>query len=192
MWVGNQYTKVKRSLVLAGGGMRVAYQAGVLLALEESEIHFTHVDGTSGGIFNAAMLASGLGAKEITARWRTLNIKNVVSGLKFKEYLKPFYLNGYADADNIRDKIFPHLGIDALTIRNNVAINATYNVCNFSEKAVEAIGNREIEEDHLIAGVSLPIFMPALKIGNDWYTDAVWIKDANLVEGVNQGSEELW
>ncbi|MEX0882971.1 MAG: patatin-like phospholipase family protein, partial [Cyclobacteriaceae bacterium] len=58
-------TDVKRSLILAGGGMRVAYQAGVLLALEEAGIEFTHVDGTSGGIFNVAMLASGLKPKEI-------------------------------------------------------------------------------------------------------------------------------
>src|SRR5690606_37977646 len=34
--------------------------------------------------------------------------------------------------------------------------------------------------------------MPDLKIGNDWYTDAVWIKDANLLEGVRQESQELW
>ena len=34
MLVDSQYTEVKRSLILAGGGMRVAYQAGVLLALE--------------------------------------------------------------------------------------------------------------------------------------------------------------
>src|SRR5690606_35319419 len=113
--------------------------------------------------FNTAMLASGQGAKEITERWRTLKIKNFVSGLKFKEYLRPFSMKGYADADNIRHQVFPHLGIDPLTIRHNAAINATFNVCNFSEKSIEAVGNGNIEEDHLIAGVSLPIFMPALK-----------------------------
>lgn len=194
MLVGNktQHTAVKRSLVLAGGGMRAAYQAGVLLALQESGMKFTHVDGTSGGIFNAAMLASGLDAREIAERWRTLNMKHFVSGVKFKNYLRPFSMAGYADADNIRHKVFPHLGIDPLTIRNNRAVNATFNVCNYSNKSVEAIQSSDILEDHLIAGVSLPIFMPALKIGNDWYTDAVWIKDANLLEGVRQESQELW
>src|SRR5690554_2733233 len=113
----NQTIGVKRSLILAGGGMRVAYQAGVLLALEESGIQFTHVDGTSGGIFNAAMLASGQGATEITERWRTLKISDFVSGRKFREYFKPLFMEGYADADNIRNKIFPHLGIDPHTIR---------------------------------------------------------------------------
>ncbi len=35
----------RRSLVLAGGGMRVAYQAGVLAALERAGLRFHHVDG---------------------------------------------------------------------------------------------------------------------------------------------------
>src|SRR5690606_5567241 len=87
--------------------------------------------------------------------------------------------------------VFPHLGIDVNAIRNNQK-NATFNVCNFSDKTVMAITNKAVTEDHLIAGVSLPIFMPALQIGEDWYTDAVWIKDANLLEGVRQQSQELW
>ncbi|MEX2592902.1 MAG: patatin-like phospholipase family protein [Anditalea sp.] len=188
----NETLNVKRSLILAGGGMRVAYQAGVLLALEESGIKFTHVDGTSGGIFNTAMLASGLQPKEIAERWRTLKISHFVSGRKFKNYLNPFFMSGYADADNIRGKVFPHLGIDLEAIHQNESINATFNVCNFSDKTIKAFGNIEVQVDHLIAGVSLPIFMPALQIGDDWYTDAVWIKDANLLEGIKQQSQELW
>ena len=192
MWIDRQHTDPKRSLILAGGGMRVAYQAGVLVALEESEIKFSHVDGTSGGIFNAAMLASGLEPKEIADRWRSLKIKNFISGRKFTDYLKPFSMTGYADADNIRKKVFPHLGIDLPAIGNNRTIIASFNVCNFSDKTVEAIPNKDVLEDHLIAGVSLPLMMPALQIGQDWYTDAVWIKDAHLMEAVRQGSEELW
>ena len=192
MWLDQGHTKPKRSLILAGGGMRVAYQAGVLIALEEAGIKFNHVDGTSGGIFNTSMLASGLEPKAIAQRWRSLKIKNFISGRKFRDYLKPFSMTGYADADNIRKKIFTHLGIDLPTIQANTFFNASFNVCNFSDKTVEAISNKEVVEDHLIAGVSLPLMMPALQIGGDWYTDAVWIKDAHLMEAVRQGSEELW
>ena len=181
-----------RSLILAGGGLRVAYQAGVLLALEEEGIKFQHIDGTSGGIFNTAMLASGLEPKEIARRWRSLKLTQFISGEKVKSYLRPFKMKGFADADNIRLKVFPHLGIDLKKINSNHTIKATFNVCNFSTKSIEAIPNENVKEDHLIAGVSLPIFMPAIQIGESWYTDAVWIKDANLMEAVNQGAEELW
>ena len=192
MQADQQHIGPKRSLILAGGGMRVAYQAGVLVALEEAGIQFHHVDGTSGGIFNTAMLASGLSAKEIAYRWRTLKVKHFISGRKFKDYLKPFFMTGYADADNIRKKVFPHLGIDLHQIRNNTAVDATFNVCNFSQKTVEAISHQQVLEDHLIAGVSLPMMMPAIEIDNHWYIDAVWIKDAHLMEAVSRGAEELW
>ncbi|WP_373521930.1 patatin-like phospholipase family protein [Aquiflexum sp.] len=181
-----------RSLILAGGGLRVAYQAGVLMALEEEGVEFQHIDGTSGGIFNTAMLASGLLPKEIAKRWRSLKLTDFISGKKARSYLRPFKMKGFADADNIRAKVFPHLGIDIGKINSNKRFNATFNVCNFSTKSIEAISNELVTEDHLIAGVSLPIFMPAIQIGESWYTDAVWIKDANLMEGVNQGADELW
>ena len=185
-------TQKNRSLILAGGGLRVAYQAGVLLALEEEGVTFQHVDGTSGGIFNTAMLASGLDAREIANRWRSLKLTDFISGKKAESYLRPFKMKGFADADNIRAKVFPHLGIDLSRINLNKKFVATFNVCNFSTKSIEAISNENIKEDHLIAGVSLPIFMPSIQVGDTWYTDAVWIKDANLMEAVNQGAEELW
>ena len=182
----------KRALILAGGGVRLAYQAGVLQALQEARLQFTHVDGTSGGIFNTGMLASGLRPEEICECWRTLKVKYFMSGRPVKSYLKPLRMMAFGDADGIREKVFPALGIDLKKIRSNREIVATFNVCNFSDKSVESIPHDQVTEDHLIAGVSLPIFMPAIKINGDWYTDAVWIKDAHLMEAVKRGAEEIW
>ena len=84
MLVSKEHTETKRSLILAGGGMRVAYQTGVLMALEESGIKFSHVDGTSGGIFNTGMLASGLEPGETSGIrysliWASRKIKSVIT-----------------------------------------------------------------------------------------------------------------
>ncbi|NJN27578.1 MAG: patatin-like phospholipase family protein [Cyclobacteriaceae bacterium] len=182
----------KRALILAGGGMRLAYQAGVLIALEENSVSFDHVDGTSGGIFNAGMLASGLDGDQIAARWRALDIKKFMSLQPLKKYFKPLNMMGYADANGIRNKIFPGLGIDIHKINVFDRGEVTFNVCNFSNKSIEAIPHHRAKEDHLIAGVSLPIVMPGLQIDGDWYSDAVWIKDANLIEAVQRGATELW
>lgn len=172
--------------------MRLAYQAGVLQALEEKGLQFTHFDGTSGGIFNTAMLASGINADEMAARWRKLKIRYFMSGMPVKSYLKPLSMMAFGDLDGIREKVFPSLGIDLEKIRNNQEIVATFNVCNFSNKSIESIPHPQVTEDHLIAGVSLPIFMPAIRINGDWYSDAVWVKDANLMEAVRRGAEEIW
>jgi predicted acylesterase/phospholipase RssA len=182
----------KRSLILAGGGMRVAYQAGVIRALLESELNFFHADGTSGGTINLAMLFSGLSSVEICDRWRTLDVKNFASLLPIEQYLKVTDLPAMGNADGIINKVFPHLGIDLSKINSMTGMQGTFNVCNYTSKTSEVVSHQEIDLDLLIAGISLPIFMPPVRKGNNLYLDSVWIKDANLMEAVRRGAEELW
>jgi hypothetical protein len=52
---------------------------------------------------------------------------------------------------------------------------------------------REMTEDALIACVSLPMWFPPVKLENgDTYIDAVYATDANLIEAVRRGADELW
>jgi len=185
-------TGIRRSLVLAGGGARLAYQAGVLVALEEEGLSFSHFDGTSGGIFNTAMLSSGIEPKEMVERWRKVKVMNFSSLLPFKSYFSKRTFTALGDADGIINKIFPTLGIDVAKMNKNTAIDATFNVCNFSKKTIEVFSSNNVTLQHLIAGMSLPIFMPAIKINGDWYTDAVWIKDANISEALKRKVKEIW
>jgi predicted acylesterase/phospholipase RssA len=186
------YTGPKRALILAGGGMRVAYHAGALRALYEAGLRFSHVDGTSGGIINTAMVLSGLSTVEMCDRWRTFNVNEAISPMPFSEYVKANHLMAMCDADGVRNKMFPHLGIHIDRINAAVGMTGTFNVCNFSRKTNEAISNDRVDLDLMIAGMSLPIFMPPVRKGDVWYTDSVWLKDANLLEAVRRGAEELW
>jgi predicted acylesterase/phospholipase RssA len=182
----------KRSLILAGGGMRVAYQAGVIRALFEADLTFFHADATSGGTINLAMLLSGLSPGEMCDRWRTLDIKNFVSLMPLEKYLKAYDLLAMGDADGIINQVFPHLGIDIVKINAAQGLQGTFNVCNYTRKTNEVITHQQIDLDWLVAGISLPILMPPVKKGDCLYTDSVWIKDANLMEAVKRGAEELW
>ncbi|HVQ37258.1 MAG TPA: patatin-like phospholipase family protein [Pyrinomonadaceae bacterium] len=186
------YAGPKRALILAGGGMRVAYHAGVLRALEEAGLRFSHVDGTSGGIINTAMVLSGVTPVDMCNRWRSLKVMEAVSPMPFHEYLKGQDMMAMCDADGIINKMFPHLGIDVNKINAATGMTGTFNVCNFTRKTNEAIPHDRVDLDFIIAGMSLPIFMPAIRKGDDWYTDSVWLKDANLIEAVRRGAEELW
>src|SRR5215813_2902361 len=107
----------RRSLILAGGGMRVAYQAGVLKALQQAGLRFSHADGTSGGIINLAMLLSGLSPDEMCQRWRSLQVRDFASLLPLRDYMKGLRAPALGDADGIVRKVFPHLGIDPACIR---------------------------------------------------------------------------
>lgn len=64
----------RRSLILAGGGLKVAFQAGVLQVwLDEAGLTFDHVDGASGGSFNLAMYCQGMSGTQIADNWRALS-----------------------------------------------------------------------------------------------------------------------
>lgn len=186
------YDGPRRALVLAGGGMRVAYQAGVMQALFEEGLVFHHADGTSGGTINLAMLFSGLTADAMADRWETLHVPDFASLMPLREYLKGPFMEAMGDADGIREKVFPHLGVDVDAIRAAEGMDGTFNVCNFARKTVEAVPHADVTLPLLVAGISLPLFMPAVDVGGTPYTDAVWIKDANVWEAVRRGAEELW
>jgi predicted acylesterase/phospholipase RssA len=185
-------SRPRRSLILAGGGMRVAYQAGVLLALEEEGLTFFHADGTSGGTINLAMLLSGLAPAEMCERWRTLNVHDFVSFLRLKQYLRGLAWPSFGGADGLKGKVYPHLGIDVERIRAAEGIEGTFNVCDYTDKTNWAVPHREVDEDLLVAGVSLPMLMPAVARHGKVFLDSVWIKDANPSEAVRRGAEELW
>jgi predicted acylesterase/phospholipase RssA len=185
-------TGPRRSLVLAGGGMRVAYQAGVLRALDEAGLRFAHADGTSGGTINLAMLFSGLSPVEMCERWRSLDVHGFASLVPIEQYLRAWDMLGMGDSDGMVEKVFPHLGIDLEKIRAATGMAGTFNVCNFNRKTNEAIPHDRMDIDFLVAGTSLPIFFPPVRKGETSYCDSVWIKDANLMEAVRRGAEEIW
>lgn len=172
--------------------MRVAYQAGVLRALSEAGLTFSHADGTSGGTINLAMLLSGLSPVEMCDRWRTLRVKDFVSYMPVQDYLKAWNMPALGDAKGIREGVFPHLGIDIEKIRASSGMQGTFNVCNYTRKTSEVIPHQQIDLDLLVAGISLPIYMPPVARDGSLYLDSVWIKDANLMEAVRRGAEELW
>jgi predicted patatin/cPLA2 family phospholipase len=185
-------SRPRRSLILAGGGMRVAYQAGVLLALEEEGLEFFHADGTSGGTMNLAMLLSGLSPAEMCERWRTLDVRDFVSFLRLKKYLRSLNWPAFGGAEGLKGKVYPHLGIDPARIRAGDGIEGTFNVCDYDDKTNWAVPHREVDEDLLVAGVSLPMLMPPVERDGKRYIDSVWIKDANPSEAVRRGADELW
>jgi hypothetical protein len=186
------YPGPRRSLVLAGGGMRVAYQAGAMLAMEEAGLCFAHADGASGGTMNLGMLLSGLSPKEMCERWRTLDPKGFMALLPLKDYVRSLRWPALGAATGVSQKVFPHLGIDVARIRGARGITGTFNVCNYTRMIDQVIEHTDIDPDLLVAGVSLPMVMPAISRGGEIFTDAVWIRDANPLEAIQRGAEEVW
>jgi predicted acylesterase/phospholipase RssA len=182
----------RRALVLSGGGMRVSYQAGAIKALMEDGLRFVHADGTSGGSVNSAMLFSGLTPEEMCDRWRSLRVKDFVSFMPARNYLDLGGPIALGSSDGIRRKVFPHLGVDFARVNAARGMTGTFNVCNYSRKVNEVIPHEQIDEDMLVAGMSLPVFMPPVPRNGELYVDSAFIRDANPLEAVNRGADEIW
>ena len=181
----------KRSLILAGGGIKVSFQAGALQVwLDEAGLTFDHVDAASGGVFNLAMMCQGMSGRQIADNWRNLNPK---AGISFNpaNFLNLLYAESLFTLDNYRKHVFTDWGLDWNKIRST-NLNGTFNVINFSDKTLEVIPPKDMSEDLLCACVSLPMWFPPVKINGKTYIDSVYLTDANIEEAIRQGADELW
>ena len=182
----------RRALVLPGGGMRVAYQAGAVKALYDSGLRFSFADGASGGTMNLAALLSGITPDDLCRRWRGLNPVSFVSPRPLRAYFGFPVIGAFGDFDGIQHKVFPQLGIAIDKVRAARSVRATFNVCDFDDKIVVPVPHGELSLDLLLAGISLPLVTPAVRYNGRTYTDAVWIRDCNLIAAVHAGANELW
>jgi predicted acylesterase/phospholipase RssA len=181
---------MKRSLILAGGGLKVGFQAGVLQVwLDEAGIQFDHADGASGGCFNLTMYCQGMSGKQIADNWRNLDPFLPVD-LNFPELLLFLHARSLFTYDRFRQKVLPFWKIDWAKVR--AGRTGTFNLFNFSKKRLETVTNDQVTEDHLIASVSLPMWFPPVKIDGDTCIDSVYICDANVEEAIARGADEIW
>lgn len=180
----------KRSLILAGGGLKVAFQAGVLQVwLDEAGLQFDHADGASGGCFNLLMYCQGMSGRKIADNWRTLDPFLPVN-LNWPQLWKFMHARSVFTYDRFRQRVLPFWKIDWPRVRQGRL--GTFNIFNFSKKQLEVVTNDRMTEDHLIASVSLPMWFPPVEIAGDTYIDAVYISDANVEEAIRRGADEIW
>lgn len=151
--------------------MRGAYQAGVLAALHEAGVWFAHVDATSAGVMNLAMLLSGLTPEQMCERWRSLSAR---------------------DWGAPTPALPARLGVDVARVNAATGRVGTFNVGNLSTRGILSVPHQELSDELLLAAVSPPGLVPAVSLAGVDYADAAWIQNANLFEAVRRGAEEIW
>lgn len=181
----------RRALILAGGGIKVAFQAGVLQVwLDEAGLSFDLADGASGGTFNLAMYCQGMSGTEIADNWRTLNPRASLQP-NVRAWPRGLWAESLMRLERFEEKVFSHWGLDWERIRASER-EATFNVYNFSRHELEVITPDRMTPELLRACISLPMWFPPVRIGGEVYIDPVFITDANLEEAIRRGADELW
>jgi predicted acylesterase/phospholipase RssA len=182
----------KRSLMLAGGGVKVAYQAGVLQVwLDEAGLTFDHADGASGGVFNLAMYCQGMTGKNIADHWRRFPVLRSI-GLNWAQLMRFYWSESLLTYDKFRQLVLrERWKLDWNKIKAAQRLG-TFNVYNFSRNKLDVVEHSEMSEDLLVACVTLPMWFAPATIKGDRYIDAVYLTDANLMEAIRRGADELW
>lgn len=180
-----------RSLILAGGAMKVGFQAGVLQVwLDEAGLTFDHADGASGGVFNLAMLCQGSSGTQIADAWRKTDPVIAVD-VNAPALARLIWARSLFTLDGLRDRLFPAWGLDFTKIRKTT-IDASFNAYNFAKHQHVVWNAHDITPDHLCACVALPMWFPPVDIAGAAHIDAVFLTDANLEEAIRRGADEIW
>jgi len=175
----------KRALMLAGGGVKIAFQAGVLQVwLDEADIEFDHGDAVSAACFNLAMWSQGMSGGQIADNWRNLD-PIIGVDVNWSQLARLIYAESLFELDAFRHKVFPAWGLDWDEIRASPR-ESTFNVYNFSKHELRPVTPPEMTEDFLVAAASLPKWFPPVCI------DAVFNTASNLEEAIRRGADELW
>lgn len=178
----------RRALILAGGGVKVAFQAGVLqVLLDEAEgLEFHHVDGASGGTFNLAMMCEGMSGRRLADNWRDLRPLHLL-----QPSLGLLRGTSIARLQRLATQVFPDWGLDFDAIRSS-PLSATFNAYDYTRNELVVLERADMTPDLLLACVSLPMWFPPVRRAGDVIFDSVYITDGNLEEAIRRGADELW
>jgi predicted acylesterase/phospholipase RssA len=181
----------RRSLLLAGGGLKVAYQAGVLQVwLDELGVEFDHADGVSAGVFNLAMWCQGMSGSEIADNWRAFRPLSAVS-VDLAQLARLPAARSLLSFRRFRRNVLPAWGLDWDAIRAS-SRQASFNVFDFTAQQLRVIGAAQMTEDFLAAAVALPMWFAPVRIDGHTYVDAVHATGANVEHAIACGADELW
>lgn len=155
--------RAKRALVLSGGGLFGAWQAGAWSVLAQ---HYRPdlIVGCSIGALNAYLIASGATPDELLAVWRN-----------------PEY-------GNLRH-LETNLGI--LTQRFQPGIPLAIVVTDLLRMKPEIYRDSEITPRHLAASCAVPLLLPQVKLKGRWSTDGGLLNPLPLWAAARLGATEI-
>lgn len=147
------------ALVLGGGGMFGAYEAGLWAGLQ-GEFAPTHVFGASIGAFNGLAVASGCPAGELVDLW--LNFTEA-SEVKWRLPWPPW--SGCLDAGQFHGYLQRHFERFRPVLPLTIAVTRVRPFQPF------AVTGGDLTWQHLVASCSLPVMMPPCRLTEGYCLD---------------------
>ena len=181
----------KTAFILAGGASRGAYQAGCLKRLEEEGITPDLIIGSSIGVCNSLVYASG-GAEALWGFWSRARSLGAVFSPSLRH--NPLVGNSLFSMDGLASMVEREIDFDRCF---NSDIELTYIVANLSVGREELRGNRtesNIERFRTVTrmGYSIPILHPLIELDGDLYADGGFLWNVPFEYAEEWGADEVY
>ncbi|HYR96474.1 MAG TPA: patatin-like phospholipase family protein [Candidatus Binatus sp.] len=181
----------KRVFILGGGAALGAHHVGALRFLEEQGIVPDAIIGSSIGVINACVYASG-GVAELETAWKTFSsIPRIVSP-SFRH--NPLIGLSLFSMDRLTSAIEPH--IDFRRIHES-PLELEFVLLNLSRGRGEVHGKRECADWRELrtvsrAGYAIPILFPPVQFRGDLFVDGGFAWNIPLDRAIDLGATEIY
>jgi predicted acylesterase/phospholipase RssA len=179
------------AFILAGGASRGAYQAGCLKRLEEEGITPDLVIGSSIGVCNSLVYATG-GAEALWAFWsRAVSLPQVLDVSLTKN---PLFGNSLFSMDRLTRYVEAEVDFDRC-FRSDIEL--TYIVANLSAGHEELRGNRtepDVDRFRTLTriGYAIPILHPLIELDGDLYADGGFLWNVPFEYAEEWGATDVY
>ena len=176
--------RVKRALVLSGGGGRGAYECGVYKYLEEADLTPDVLVGTSIGAINAAAIASGSRAEDLEAAWLATRTQDIQRFWRWRPWRSIY------DTSPWRETLHNFIDFDALG-RTDKQLLVTATEIETGQLRIFDNYETTLTVDHILASCSIPLVYPWTKVGEHHYWDGAVMANTPLAGAIDAGADEI-
>jgi predicted acylesterase/phospholipase RssA len=179
------------AVILAGGASRGAYQAGALRRLEEEGVRPDLILGSSIGVCNSLVYATG-GAEALWAFWsRAVSLPKVLD-LSLRR--NPLLGNSLFSMDRLVRFIEEEVDFDRCF---HSEVELTYIVANLSAGREELRGNRtepDVDRFRTVTriGYSIPVLHPLIELDGDMYADGGFLWNVPFEYAEDWGATDIY
>ncbi len=176
--------RVRRALVLSGGGGRGAYECGVYKYLEEIEFLPEILVGTSIGAINAAAIASGRSAAELEAAWMKTRTRDIQRFWRLRPWRSIY------DTSPWRKTLHRFIDFDALC-QTDKKLLVTATEIETGELRIFNNHDLTLTPEHILASCSIPLVYPWTKVEEHHYWDGAVMANTPLAGAIDAGADDI-
>lgn len=180
----------KRVFILGGGASLGAHQVGAMRHLEEQGIRPDAIVGSSIGVLNACLYASG-GLERLEQAWGSIRM----GPSRFRPSLRHNPVTGLSlfALDSLKRDFDRFLDYPAILAS---PLELSFIVLNLSRGEGQFVSNRHVHsaadlETLVSAGYSIPILFPPVRYRGEWFVDGGFAWNVPILQAVEMGATEI-